>query len=375
MYGESCTLRLLDQSKSTISIDNIGFSPAQRDLIQRALSRPSGLILVTGPTGSGKTTTLCSMLNYVNSMEKKIITLEDPIEYRLPIINQINRNPAAGLTYGTGLRAILRNDPDIVLVGEIRDRESAMVAVQASLTGHLLLSTLHTTGTAESLTRLLDLGVQPFYVREVVELIICQRLVRVLCSDCKKPYQPSPALRIALGKVGQDATLFRPSGCAKCHKTGYTGRTPVLEVLAITESIRRALKPETTAAEIRDLAKDEGLTTFWESAVEKVAEGRTALEEVLCYAPDDVRVKLGVEAQGAEAGGIAGQGVGTTVEDKEASHCAIHPGQRIVDKCTECGQPICQHCVGEKKGNSLLCQKCAVGLRMLYEAMADEGIV
>jgi type IV pilus assembly protein PilB len=376
IYGESCIIRLLDQSKSDISMDSMGFLTDQRDLIVRALAKPSGMVLVTGPTGSGKTTTLCAMLNYVNSLEKKIITLEDPVEYRLDIINQMNRNPAAGVTFSNGLRAILRSDPDIVLVGEIRDRESARIAVQAALTGHLLLSTLHTTGTAETLTRLLDLGVEPFYAREVVELIVAQRLVRVLCPNCKKSYHPSPDLAIALGKVAGNTTLFRPVGCNRCRNTGYRGRTAVFEVLPITEGIRRALKPETTAAEIKDLAKKEGLTTFWECAVEKVADGCTSLEEVLCYAPDQVRPKLGVETAPAEpAVDFTGGDTGAPVETGEPAQCSIHPGQEIIARCTECRQPVCQYCIGGSKGNALLCQKCAAGIKMLYEALAEEGMV
>lgn len=376
IYGESCVVRLLDQAKSDISMDSMGFLSDQRDLVVQALARPAGMVLVTGPTGSGKTTTLCSMLNYVNSLEKKIVTLEDPVEYRLDIINQINRNPAAGVTFASGLRAILRSDPDIVLVGEIRDRESAMIAVQAALTGHLLLSTLHTTGTAETLTRLLDLGVEPFYVREVVELIVAQRLVRVLCPNCKQSYLPSSDLAIALGKVAGNATLFRPVGCNRCRNTGYRGRTAVFEVLPIMEGIRRALKPETTAAEIRDLAKKEGLTTFWECAVEKVAEGCTSLEEVLCYAPDHVRPKLGVETARVEPeADLAGGDSATPVASGEPAQCSIHPGQEIIACCTECRQPVCQYCIGGSKGNALMCQSCAAGVKMLYEALAEEGIV
>ncbi|NQT82870.1 Flp pilus assembly complex ATPase component TadA [bacterium] len=293
IYGESCVIRLLDQSKSDIQLENLGLTEDQWNLIVGALGKTSGLVLVTGPTGSGKTTTLCAMLNYVNSLEKKIITLEDPVEYRMKIVNQVTINPVVGLTYAAGLRSILRSDPDIVLVGEIRDRESAVIAVQAALTGHLLLSTLHTTGTAETLMRLLDLGVDPFYVREVVELILAQRLVRVLCDHCKEDYRPSTEVRALLGNIDADATLFKPVGCAECHNTGFRGRTAVYEILRMTDTIRAILKPETTAHSVKELARKEGMTIFWEAAVEKVLQGATSVEEISKYVPGSVRIDSG----------------------------------------------------------------------------------
>jgi len=293
IYGESCVIRLLDQSKSDIQLENLGLTEDQWNLIVGALGKTSGLVLVTGPTGSGKTTTLCAMLNYVNSLEKKIITLEDPVEYRMKIVNQVTINPVVGLTYAAGLRSILRSDPDIVLVGEIRDRESAVIAVQAALTGHLLLSTLHTTGTAETLMRLLELGVDPFYVREVVELILAQRLVRVLCDHCKEDYRPSTEVRALLGNIDADATLFKPVGCAECHNTGFRGRTAVYEILRMTDTIRAILKPETTAHSVKELARKEGMTIFWEAAVEKMLQGATSVEEISKYVPGSVRIDSG----------------------------------------------------------------------------------
>jgi len=281
IYGESCVIRLLDQSKSKVRLDTLGFTPDQKEVIVRSACKPSGLILVTGPTGSGKTTTLCAVLNYVNSFEKKIITLEDPVEYRVKIVNQVSVNPVAGLSYASGLRSILRNDPDIVLVGEIRDRESAMIAVQASLTGHLLLSTLHTNGTAESVMRLMDLGVEPFYVREVVELIVGQRLVRVLCEDCKQARDPSPAAKVLLGDGNGDskAKVYEAVGCPECLRTGYKGRTAVFELLPMTNTIREMLRPGVRAADLREQAKKEGMRTFWEAAVDKILRGETTIDE------------------------------------------------------------------------------------------------
>jgi len=287
IYGESCVVRLLDQSKSGIRLEDSGFAEDQRELIIRALSKPSGLVLVTGPTGSGKTTTLYAMLNHLNSLEKKIITLEDPVEYRLSVINQVCTNPVAGLTFATGLRSILRNDPDIVLVGEIRDRESAMIAVQASLTGHLLLSTLHTTGSAQALMRLLDLGVEPFYVRDVVETIVAQRLVRVLCVNCKEPYKPSPEVRVRLGDADNTVTAFKPVGCRECYHAGYKGRTAVFEILIMTKELRRILRPDVTTSELKEHAGLEGMKTLWEAAVEKVLRGQTSVEEISRCVPAD----------------------------------------------------------------------------------------
>ena len=280
-YGETCVLRLLDQSKSTVRLESLGFGEDQTAVVARAVAKPAGMILVTGPTGSGKTTTLCAVLNYVNSMEKKIITLEDPVEYRMKIVNQVSINPVAGLTYASGLRAILRNDPDVVLVGEIRDRESAMIAVQATLTGHLLLSTLHTTGTAESIMRLVDLGVEPFYVREVVELIVAQRLVRVLCNKCRQARDPSDAEKVLLfGDNGHSpAKVYNAVGCPECLRTGYRGRTAVFELLAMSKTLREMLVPGVRAADLREQARKEGMKTFWEAAVDKILLGGTTVEE------------------------------------------------------------------------------------------------
>jgi type IV pilus assembly protein PilB len=294
IYGESCVIRLLDQSKSKVQLDGLGLTKDQTDVIIKALRKTSGMVLVTGPTGSGKTTTLCAMLNHVNSFERKIITLEDPVEYRVKIVNQVSVNPVAGLTYASGLRSILRNDPDVVLIGEIRDRETAMIAVQASLTGHLLLSTLHTNGTAETVIRFLDLGVEPFYIREVIELILAQRLVRVLCEHCKKACDVSPEVRTLLGDgdIDPGATIYRAVGCPECHGTGYKGRTGVYEILPMTAGIRQVLSPGTTAAEVREQGRREGMKTFWEAAVAKVLRGETTVEEIRSVVPSGIAVDI-----------------------------------------------------------------------------------
>jgi type IV pilus assembly protein PilB len=287
--GEACVIRLLDQSKSNVKLDSLGLTDKQRNLIVKGLAKTSGLVLVTGPTGSGKTTTLCGMLNYVNSLDKKIITLEDPVEYRFDIVNQVSTNPVAGLTYAAGLRSVLRNDPDVVLVGEIRDLQSASTAVQAALTGHLLLSTLHTVGTAQTIMRLLDLGVESFYVREVLQLIVAQRLVRTLCPHCKQPYDPSPEARAELGHFYGSAPLFRSVGCPECRNTGYSGRTAVFEILPMTNGLRRLLTPTTAVQEIADFAKTQGFRTLWDNALEKVLLGETSLEEISGRVPHSGR--------------------------------------------------------------------------------------
>ncbi|NQT83612.1 Flp pilus assembly complex ATPase component TadA [bacterium] len=377
IYGESCVIRLLDQSKSNIRLESIGFTQDQRELIVRALGKTAGLVLVTGPTGSGKTTTLCAMLNHVNSLEKKTITIEDPVEYRLSVVNQITTNPVGGLTFASALRSILRNDPDIILVGEIRDAESAAIAVQASLTGHLLLSTLHTTGTAESLMRLIDLGLEPFYVREVVDLIVAQRLVRVLCKECKEPYNPSPEVRASLGGIDGGLTLFRAVGCPECRKSGYKGRTAVFEVLSMTDSVRRILMPGTRAAVVRELARKEGMNTSWESAVGKVLQGETSVEEIRKHVPGNPEADAGVGLAPRMSAGsnIAARGRKKAEKSTNEAACLIHLGERIVGNCYDCQKPLCRKCVGAEKGYRLLCKECTACLRMLRESCAVKDTV
>jgi type IV pilus assembly protein PilB len=288
IYGETAIIRVLDQSKAKVTLDDLGLDPPEYERIRRNIKKPAGFILVTGPTGSGKTTTLYAILNELNSMTKKIITLEDPVEYRLNIVNQIPINPKVNLDFARGLRSLLRQDPDIILVGEIRDKETAEVAVQAALTGHLLLSTLHTMGTAETVGRLLDIGIERYYIKEVTECIVAQRLVRKLCPDCKERYIPSKKLlsQISLRDKGEkEIIFFRPRGCSTCNGEGYKGRIGIFELMEITEELRDLIYEDAGVKELRKKAVSQGMRTMWEVALEKVASGLTSVEEITGIIP------------------------------------------------------------------------------------------
>ncbi|MBI3924933.1 MAG: type II/IV secretion system protein [Armatimonadetes bacterium] len=281
--GESCVIRILEQSKGAIRLDEVGFHPADLARIHHALGLAQGFVLMTGPTGSGKTTSLYAMLNQVNSLSRKIITIEDPVEYRLDIINQIPVNHKVGLDFATGMRSVLRQDPDIILVGEIRDRETAQVAVQAALTGHLLLSTLHTNGTVETIFRLMDIGIEPFFVKEVLNCVVAQRLVRRVCPYCREEHCPSREELAPFGldpDEAADRRFFAPRGCYFCNLAGYKGRTAVMEVLGASERLREAIGRGATSEELRRIAVEGGMRTFAENALAKVHEGITTLEEV-----------------------------------------------------------------------------------------------
>ncbi|OFW56317.1 MAG: hypothetical protein A2V52_05715 [Actinobacteria bacterium RBG_19FT_COMBO_54_7] len=281
IYGESVTIRLLDQTNARVGLSDIGFNDKELRTVMHALEEPHGFILVTGPTGSGKTTTLYAILNEISDISKKVITIEDPVEYRLKLINQIPVNAKAGLDFASILRSVMRQDPDIILVGEIRDRETAGIAVQAALTGHLLLSTLHTTGAPETLPRLLDMGVESYYVREVIRLIIAQRLVRKLCPSCKEAYIPSPDALVGLGVAPKgDGVIYKASGCKHCSGVGYRGRTGVFEVMLMSDELRSLMSLEFRANQVRQKAVEEGMTTMWSNAAEKVIAGITSLEEI-----------------------------------------------------------------------------------------------
>lgn len=246
-----------------------------------ALEEPYGFVLSTGPTGSGKTTTMYAMINKLNRSEQKIITIEDPVEYRMDDINQIPVNHAIGTDFAVLLRSVLRQDPNIVLVGEIRDEETAHVAVQAALPGHLLLSTLHTTDAPEVLLRLMEIGVEYFYVREVVKLIIAQRLLRELCTNCKTDYAPTSGDLADLGlPPDSKAALKTSAGCASCRNTGFIGRTGVYEVMPMSPEIKELMAPDVPLIKVRQCAIEGGMRTLWQNAVEKVLAGQTSLEEI-----------------------------------------------------------------------------------------------
>jgi len=287
--GESAALRLLSHTVRLRALGELGLEKDDHDRLLNSIYRPEGLILVTGPTGSGKTTTLYAVLALLSSIERKIITLEDPIEYRLGMISQTAVNPDIGFDFARGLRHVLRHDPDIILVGEIRDRETAEIAVQASLTGHLLFSTLHTAGTAEAIVRLLELGIESYYVREVLEAVLAQRLVRVLCPACREPYQPEPALMEQLRvpeKECDGATWYRPRGCKKCQGIGYRGRVGVFELLSSTPDVRDLVLERASSREMYKAARAAGMPSLWRNALRKVQAGTTSVEEVRRMIPE-----------------------------------------------------------------------------------------
>jgi len=276
--GERAVLRLLDRQTGIMSLEMLGFSDYVLSQFLEALSRQNGIILVTGPTGSGKTTTLYASLLKLNTEERNIITIEDPVEYQLKGIGQMHVNPRIGLTFASGLRAILRQDPDIIMVGEIRDRETAEIAIHASLTGHLVLSTLHTNDAAGAITRLIDMGIEPFLIASSLICVLAQRLVRTICPYCKEAYLPSEEEVRYLGGI---TSLYRGRGCERCFGKGYIGRTGVYELLSITPEIRQMIVEKMDAQNIKAKAIRKGFTTLRDNAFEKVRGGVTTVEEVL----------------------------------------------------------------------------------------------
>ena len=285
-YGERIVLRLLDKTSVLLGLEEIGMGEEAYVRYSRLIKRSNGIILVTGPTGSGKTTTLYGTLNKINAPELNIITIEDPIEYQLNGIGQIQVNPRIDLTFANGLRSILRQDPDIIMVGEIRDRETAEIAIQASLTGHLVFSTLHTNDAAGAVTRLLDMGVEAFLVSSSVLAIIAQRLVRVICKECREPYRPDTSLVKEMGLDRASDPLFegffyRGKGCAACFQTGYRGRSGIYELLAIDDNIRNLIMSGADSSVIRRKAIEQGMTTLFRDGVIKVVKGTTTVDEVL----------------------------------------------------------------------------------------------
>jgi general secretion pathway protein E/type IV pilus assembly protein PilB len=288
LHGEAVVLRLLDRSATLLGLEHLGMSPHDRDVMERVLQMPHGIVLVTGPTGSGKTTTLYAGLSRINDVERKIITIEDPIEYHLRGINQIQVAEKAGLTFARGLRSILRHDPDVVLIGEIRDAETAEIAVQASLTGHLVFSTLHTNDAPGAMTRLVDMGIEPYLVTSSLEMVLAQRLVRLICKECKESYVPSDlaALRQELGE-GLPDVFYRGKGCRKCQGTGYRGRRGIFELMPLTEAIRVLILERASAADIRKEAVRHGMKSLREDGWRLVRQGDTTLEEVLQATKDD----------------------------------------------------------------------------------------
>jgi general secretion pathway protein E len=288
LHGEAVVLRLLDRSKTLLGLEHLGMAARERDIFERVLALPHGIVLVTGPTGSGKTTTLYAALSRINDIERKIITIEDPIEYHLAGINQIQVAIKAGLTFGLGLRAILRHDPDVILIGEIRDFETAELAVQASLTGHLTFSTLHTNDAPSAPTRLVDMGIEPYLVASTLEMVVAQRLVRLICRECKTQYKPTDmtALQRALGDSAPEM-LYRGSGCRACQGGGYHGRAGIFEMMPISEAIQALIMERVSSNIIRRQAAEEGMRNLRTDGWRLVLEGRTTIEEVLQATKED----------------------------------------------------------------------------------------
>ena len=288
LHGEAIVLRLLDRSTTLLGLEHLGMSEGDRGAFERILGLPHGIVLVTGPTGSGKTTTLYAGLSRINDIERKIVTIEDPVEYHLRGINQIQVGTKAGLTFGRGLRSILRHDPDVILVGEIRDLETADIAVQASLTGHLVFSTLHTNDAPGALTRLVDMGIEPYLVASSLEMVLAQRLVRLICPDCREAFAPDDAEALRR-EFGDDApaVLYRGRGCRECLESGYLGRTGIFETMVVTEAIRAMILERASAGEIRRRAAAQGMKSLREDGWRLIRTGKTTLAEVLRVTKDE----------------------------------------------------------------------------------------
>jgi type IV pilus assembly protein PilB len=285
VHGEKIVMRILDKTAVMLQLQDLGFTPENQARFAESYRKPYGAILVTGPTGSGKSTTLYATLNVLNREDVNIITVEDPVEYRLPGVNQVQTNPKAGLTFASALRSILRSDPDIVLIGEIRDRETAQIAVEAALTGHLVLSTLHTNDAPSALTRLVEMGIEPFLVASALDAVVAQRLARKLCDRCKVAYRPTreelKAARFPYDENAPLPELYRATGCSSCGNTGYKGRLAVHEIMTVSEDIERMVAEKASSEDIGRTAVGQGMKTLREDGMTKVLAGVTSIEEIL----------------------------------------------------------------------------------------------
>lgn len=283
IYGEQLVLRVLEKESISINLDDLGFLPQDLERFKESFTKPYGAILITGPTGSGKTTTLYGVLNLINSDASNLITVEDPVEYRLHGINQVQVNAKTGLTFASALRSILRQDPDIVMIGEIRDEETAMIAVESALTGHLVLSTLHTNSAPAALTRLVEMGIEPFLASSAVDCIVAQRLARKLCMKCREQFVPTAVELEGVGYLidgSEPNVLYRAKGCKACGDTGYHGRIGLYEVMRMSETIERLLVGDVTAEQIEKVAITEGMSTLHQDGLAKAELGWTSIEEV-----------------------------------------------------------------------------------------------
>ena len=280
-FGEKVVLRILDKSQLKLTLENLGFTQKGLDVFKEKIKLPYGMILVTGPTGSGKTTTLYAGLNHIKNPNINIITIEEPIEYNLEGINQCQVKPEIEFTFANALRTFLRQDPNVIMVGEIRDNETMEIAIRAALTGHLVLSTLHTNDAPTAITRLLDMGAEPFLVSSSVTLVMAQRLVRKLCAKCKQEYVPDEQLLNKLQLTQQDTIFYKPVGCSYCNHTGYKGRIAVFEIMPISTGIGELINQKATAEQIRTQAQAEGMSNLREDAIRKLKQGITSIEEIL----------------------------------------------------------------------------------------------
>jgi len=289
-HGERIVMRLLDRESVMLDLEQLGFSKGNLEAMNGLIHLTHGIILVTGPTGSGKTTTLYASLQKINSPDKNIITIEDPVEYQLEGVGQIQVNPKIQLTFANGLRSIVRQDPDVILVGEIRDRETAEIAVQASLTGHLVFSTLHTNDSAGAIARLVDMGVEPFLISSSLLAIMAQRLVRKLCPECRTPDRPSPEFLKELGmeETAKGATFYKAAGCPKCLNTGFAGRSAIYELLPVNDEIRELINRNADSTEIKRKARSQGMLTLREDAALKALAGLTSLSEIVRVTQEDI---------------------------------------------------------------------------------------
>ncbi|MCW2614547.1 MAG: type secretion system protein GspE [Frankiales bacterium] len=285
VWGEKIVMRILDNTTAMMKLSDLGFGDENYEVYSKSFIKPYGMILVTGPTGSGKSTTLYATLNIVSKPEVNVITVEDPVEYRIPGINQVQANPKAGLTFAAALRSILRSDPDIVLLGEIRDKETAHIAIEAALTGHLVLSTLHTNDAPSAIVRLTEMGIEPFLVGSALDCVLAQRLARKLCGKCKEAYVPTREalvdMRFPWSPDEPPPTLYRPIGCSACSKTGYKGRLALHEVMAVSEEIEKLAVEHASALTISKVALEQGMITLRNDGLTKVKAGHTSMEEIL----------------------------------------------------------------------------------------------
>jgi type II secretion system protein E len=291
VYGESVSLRLLMRGGGLITMKDLGLNDHDSSLLKKMISRPHGILLVTGPTGSGKSTSLYAWLHTINSVDKRIMSAEDPIEYEMPGVNQVQMRPEIGLTFANTLRTFLRQDPDVIMVGEIRDRETAEISIRAALTGHLVFSTIHTNDSASTITRLLDMGIEPFLVASSVEGIVAQRLVRGLCKSCRQPVELSETFlkehNFPIGRLATEGPIYEAVGCDECRGNGYKGRTGIFEILPVNDEVRPLIIAHASASEIKSQALKHGMRTLREDGWDKVLAGVTTIDEILRVTEDD----------------------------------------------------------------------------------------